>query len=81
MQYVFLLILEPFQWISDMENELLSVTFVLNKSQAETKESKTNLPSTVISQPMWDKILKFFIEATGGIFQEQMCNMQVCIVI
>lgn len=62
-----------------MEDELLSVAFVLNKKHSKIQESKTFLPSTVISQPMWDKILKFFIEATSGIFQEQMCNMQVCI--
>ena len=62
-----------------MEHELLAVAFVLNKNQVISKESKACPPSTVISQPMWDKILKFFIEATGGIFQEQMCNMQVCI--
>lgn len=62
-----------------MENELLLIKFHASLNETKKKELK-NLPKfEIIFPPLWEKILKFFSEATSGIFEEQMCNMQVCI--
>lgn len=75
---IFILISDPFHWVSDLENEIVLLTFRSNSDQMKTEELKKSPSSSIILQPVWDKILRFFIDATGSMF-EQICKMQVSI--
>lgn len=61
-----------------MEDELVFIAFGTVPNPEKAKKSKAYPTSNIISQPVWEKILKFFIDATGSIFEEQICNTQVC---
>ncbi|GIY53666.1 serine-protein kinase ATM [Caerostris darwini] len=75
--------IEKTKWISDLEEELLQITFDLPLRHVSNKYESENIipvPASIISSA-WEKILNFFIGNSSSIFEQQTTVDQASILI